>query len=74
MFTRVHKNHPREDMQKAIHNHLVEMMAKILIKNRLAITPAQITIMHETAKADIEHLEHEGNLKEYYNRLKAGQI
>lgn len=74
MFTKVHKNIEIEDMKQVVSSHLVNMMTEILKKNHIAIDTVQKAIMLETANADIEHLEREGNLFTYYCRFKKGQI
>lgn len=74
MFTTVHSSIPIEEKKNTIYRHLYESNIRQLIKEQKVITDTWKMICMNDAQAEIHRLIIDGNLSNYYNRLKAGTV
>lgn len=74
MFTRVHSSIPIEEKKNAVYRHLYEANIKQLIKEQKVITDTWKMICMNDAQAEVNNLIIDGNLSNYFNRLKAGAV
>lgn len=74
MFTRVHSSVPIEQKKDAVYKYLYENNIRQLIKEKKVITDTWKMICRNDAIAEVNSLIMDGNLSNYYNRLKAGAV
>ena len=74
MFTKVHSNIPIEEKKNTVYRHLYETNIRQLIKEQKVITDTWKMICMNDAQAEVNTLISDGNLSNYYNRLKAGAV
>lgn len=77
IYTKAHSNYNKataSEMKDAIFKHLYNMNITQLYREQKVITDVWLAICKETAREELDRIISDGNLRNYYKRLKEGAL